>query len=115
MARADFKFIVIGEVFNSQNTSTTKNFTIESGAGAPIDTGYLLVQCRDVSSSNHKLSINGVELGSADLRPHAGWSTQMDRIPTGFLKNGTNTITIERIGSDDFEVSVIVVHWRENG
>lgn len=64
MARADFKSIIVGEVFNSQNTSTTKNFTIESGTGAPIDTGYLLVLCRDVSSSNHKLSINGVELGS---------------------------------------------------
>lgn len=115
MARADFAFITISEVFNAQNTSTTKNFTIESGSGAPIGTGYLLALCRDVSSSNQKLSINGVELPAVDLLPHVGWATQLDRIPSGFLRNGNNTITIERIGSDDFEVAVVIVHWRENG
>lgn len=117
MARADFQFVSINQEFSSQNPAVTKTFTVESQLGnlpiPPIADAYLLITTRNVTLTGHQLSINNQQLPGFDLRPHEGWATSMDHIPPGFLKAGQNSITIERIGNDDFSVGFVVVHWRE--
>jgi hypothetical protein len=111
LPRGDFTWLSINQEFNAQNNAATKTFIVQT---TPISTdSYLLITTRDVTGSGHQLFINNKELPGFDLRPHEGWATSMDHIPPGFLKNGENTITIERIGSDNFAVGFIVVHWRE--
>jgi hypothetical protein len=37
----------------------------------------------------------------------------MDRIPSGYLRPGNNTLRIERAANDDFFVASVLVNWRE--
>jgi hypothetical protein len=116
MAKADFQYLSINQEFNSQNNSVTKTFTVESSLPVPpIQDGYLLITTRDVTGVNHQVFINNNQLPGFDLRAHEGWATSMDHIPPGLLKAGQNTITIERIGGDDFAVGFVVINWREVG
>lgn len=110
MAKGDFTTFSIDQEYTNLNPSSSTAFSVN---GPPIGQGYLLMITRDVSLQNHQISINGNQLPSVDLHPHAGWATQMDRIPSGFLVNGNNTIAVERIGNDDFFVGFVAVHWRE--
>ena len=120
MIRSDFKWVNFDENFTSSNPSATRTFQID---GNPIDTGYLLIQIRDIdiqqsqSVSSHRISINGEDLPSFDLPIQEGnnrWTTWMDRIPANFLQSGQNRITINREGNSDvFFVANVAVHWRE--
>ncbi len=112
MPRADFAYITFDAELNAGNTNVTKSFQVD-GPPLPGDS-YLLALTRDVSSANHRIAINGQDLPVQDLREtDSGWATQFDRIPSGFLKNGPNRITVTRVGNDDFRMNTVVVHWRE--
>lgn len=116
MEHSDFKLINFDEQFNSNNTSATRTFTVD---GNPIDTGYLLIQCFDVENNNHQILINNRDLPSFDIPTHNNnqWFTWMDRIPSGFLQQGQNRITIRRSSTnpnDGFFVANVVINWREN-
>ena len=115
MARSDFAWINVDELFTAANPSATRSFTVE---GEPLGTGFLLIQLHDVESGGHRIAINGHDLPSFDIVPSAAsgvWTTWMDRIPPGFLTQGTNRITIRRTGDDSFTVANVAVHWREPG
>lgn len=116
MARSDFTWVNFDEEFNTSNQEATRTFEIE---GVPIGTGYLLIQHFDVEIGNHRISINGQGLPSFDIPAQKNvdllWLTWMDRIPPGFLRQGQNCLTIERIGIERFGIANIVVHWREPG
>jgi len=121
MARSDFVWIVVDEVLNTSNPFVTREFELE---GRPMDTGYLLIQVLDVEVGVHRIFINDEPLPSFDIPPQEGkgrWTTWMDRIPEGFLRQGRNTITIRAasaadnllIVADPFRVANVAVHWRE--
>lgn len=116
MARADFNWVPIGHNFTVNTPTVTRQFPIE-GNQSPIDDAYLLVQVRGVAQSTHRILINNVELGGFDLPPAPGnsqaWLLWMDHIPPNVLQSGNNSITITRVGNDNFEVNAVVVHWRE--
>jgi hypothetical protein len=117
MARADFVFFSFDkELGGSEGNQASKDFTIE---GTPLrDQAYLLIQTFDVQSDLHRIVINGQDLPVMDLpaHPKAGvWQTWMDRIPPGVLKQGKNTLTIIKQGSDTFQVRGVSINWRENG
>jgi len=38
----------------------------------------------------------------------------MDRVPPGYLRQGTNRIEIRLVGTDSFTVANVAVHWRES-
>lgn len=112
MARADFAYITVDTDFSVNNPAVTKNFTVD---GTPLNgNSYLLALSNGVSLGSHQVSINGTQLPSGDLNETGGgFATQFDRIPGGTLQSGANTLTIERIGNDNFTVNAVVVHWRE--
>jgi hypothetical protein len=121
MTRSDFVWIVFDELLETTNPSVTREFEVE---GRPVDTGYLLIQVRDVEVGTHRIFINDEPLPSFDIPPQEGegrWTTWMDRIPEGFLQQGRNTITIRAasatdgllIVADPFRVANVAVHWRE--
>lgn len=123
--RSDFRIVAISAHFgdNAGDINTplpfvgnqkVVTFTID---GQPRE-GYLLLNTFDVDNTQHRVQINGTNLPTFDLVQNAGanrWQTRMDSIPSGILKNGTNTLTIQRAaGTDNFLVDDIVVHWRES-
>ncbi len=112
MARSDFAWVNFDQQFNSSTTQATRSFTVE---GNPIGTGYLLIQAFDVERGNHQILINGQALPSFDIPTHGNrqWFTWMDRIPAKYLEPGTNRLTIQRMGAEDFFVANVAVHWRE--
>ena len=111
MARADFNWIPFTHDFTENDPTLTVEFPIE---GTPIDDGYLLITAHNVTFQDHQISINNEQLSGFDIAMHSsGWQTWMDRIPSGVLQSGTNSITLVRIGNDDFSTKDIVVHWRE--
>ena len=120
MIRSDFKWVNFDEKFTDANPQATRNFFID---GNPVDTGYLLIQIKDIdihqndSISQHRILINGNNLPSFDLPMQEGnqrWTTWMDRIPKDFLQLGLNRIKIVREGSsDNFSVANVAIHWRE--
>jgi hypothetical protein len=84
--------------------------------GEPRYTGYLLIQAQDVESGSHAIAINGQDLPSFDLVPDATsghWKVWMDRVPPGYLTQGTNRIEIRLVGNDSFTIANVAVHWRE--
>ena len=95
------------------NESTVRTFNI---SGTPTGTGYLVVTVYDLEDSEHRVLINGRDLGSFDIpkAPTANrWQTWMDRIESGVLRSGTNTIQLRRhSGEDNFVVRDVVVQWR---
>jgi hypothetical protein len=130
---ADFAFIKfdqhLGDNENDLNTpagftwaggQATKEFTI-NGSARPVGQGYLLIQTYDVDFRNHEILINGKKLPGWDIPTHPAdqvWQTWMERIPSGFLKAGTNTIQIVKSATtkekvDNFLVRSVTVHWRE--
>ena len=116
MIHSDFKWVNFDTVFNSTTTEATRTFQVD---GIPFDTGYLLIQHFDVELPCHSISINGRNLPSFDIPAQQtidrAWFLWMDRIPEGFLKQGTNEITIKREGSEFFKIANVVVNWRERG
>lgn len=121
MARSDFSWVNFDTNFDAPGESATRTFDVE---GNPFGTGYLLVQSLDLdtpqntSVTPHQIEINGQDLPSFDLPTQEGnnrWTTWMDRIPPGFLQQGTNRITIRRVGADQFFIANVAVHWRELG
>lgn len=119
MARSDFVWVNFDVNFDVAGESATRNFVVD---GAPIDTGYLLVQARGLNGGGaetlHQIEINGQDLPVFDLPVQEGndrWTTWMDRIPPNFLlANQNNTITIRKVGADNFSVANVAIHWREN-
>ena len=116
MARSDFNWVPIGHKFTNGAPTVIKDFPIE-GNQQPIDDAFLLIQVRGVSVGTHRIQINGTQLAGFDLPPAPGssqaWLTWMDHIPPNLLKSGLNTIRIDRVGNDDFEINAVVVNWRE--
>jgi hypothetical protein len=125
MARADFAWVNFDSRFTATNTEETRQFNVD---GQPIGTGYLLIQALDIDrNQGHRIQINDRDLPSFDLPTQEGngkWSAWMDRIPSGYLRSGPNTIKIirhpEQIGgtfyvSDDFYIGNVAIHWREAG
>ena len=110
MARADFNWLPFTHDFTENDPTLTVQFPIE---GTPIDDGYLLIAAHNVTFQTHQISINNQELPGFDMPLHSGWQTWMDHIPAGVLQSGINSITIVRMGNDDFTTKDIVVHWRE--
>ena len=93
------------------DVSPVKNFFIGQ---RPVGAGYLLVQAYNVNNENHRILVNGIELGGFDIPTESGWQTWMDVIQVGVLKQGNNTIQIKRTtGGDNFIVANVTVHWRE--
>ena len=93
--------------------TTVKSFTID---GNPSSDAYLILQVSALQSFAHKILINGTDLAGFDIPPHSGWQTWMDAIDVGLLRQGNNTIQIERdSGSrDHFSVGNVAIHWRES-
>jgi hypothetical protein len=118
MARSDFNWVAIRQAFTVDAPTVQKEFPIE-GTQQPIDDAYLLLQIRGVNGpgqSDHKIFLNGVGLGAWDVPGMFGsnlWHVWVERVEPDLLKAGTNTIRIDRIGDDDFEVLDVLVHWRE--
>jgi len=110
MARGDFNWIPFTHEFTENDPTLTVQFPIE---GTPIDDAYLLITAHNVTFQTHQISINNQELPGDDVVLHSGWQTWMDHIPSGVLHSGTNSITVTRIGNDDFLTKEVVVHWRE--
>ena len=94
----------------------TREFPIEGNLD-PVDDAHMIIQLRAVNTPNHKIFINDDELPLWDLPIAPGasgaWLSWMEHIPPGYLKKGTNTIRIDRVGNDNFAIRGIVVHWRE--
>jgi hypothetical protein len=126
MAHADFAVITFNEHLGDNesdlgsswgtfvgNATTVRNFTVD---GVPTGLGYLLIQTFDVQSQNHRIKINGKDLGGADIFPHPvenKWQTWMDGIESGVLKSGNNTIQIVRApGGDNFLIANVTINWR---
>ena len=125
MAVADFSLISFNEHLGDEegdldvnetfvgNESTVRSFTV---SGTPTGTAYLVVTVFDVESSNHRIIINGQDLGGFDIPRGPAenrWQTHMDRIESGVLRSGTNTIQLRRAsGEDNFVVRDVVVQWR---
>ena len=111
MARSDFNWMPFTHDFTALEPSLSVDFPIE---GTPIDDGYLLITAHNVSWQTHQIYINSQELSGWDIPIHSsGWQTWMDRIPSGVLQSGTNSIMVVRAADDDFTTKDIVVHWRE--
>lgn len=110
MARADFTHVEFNHHFSAVAPEETRSLTIE---GIPHG-GYILVQVADVENFAAQIEINGVDLPGWDVPPGLSnkWSLWTDPIPTGFLKEGDNRLTI-RSGGGDFFVRSVWVHWRE--
>ena len=95
------------------NQTSARNFNI---SGAPIGTGYLIVQTLDVQNEGHRILINGGDLPGQDLvRTQVNrWQDVMDTIPEGFLRQGNNSIQIIRAsGGDNILIGAMVIHWQE--
>jgi hypothetical protein len=120
--------------------SSIKTFDIH---GSPIN-GYIITKTQDMYLPNHLIVINGRELPvNASNNYESRRSVvrlSLDKIPEGFLINGTNTIqfklssidlpSLDEIGDprfsrpvmpweemgrkDDFLILDVVIHWREN-
>ncbi|MEM9091988.1 MAG: hypothetical protein AAGC93_25040, partial [Cyanobacteria bacterium P01_F01_bin.53] len=120
-ARSDFNWVPINVSFNDNRPTTTVEFPIEGlddFGGEPIDDAYLIIKASGVSSNAHRIFINNQPLPGIDLpisQTTTPVGTWMDRIPPGLLKEGTNTIRIDRIGEDNFFVSGVAINWRERG
>lgn len=132
MLRADFAWLNFDEKFNRSNQEATRSFVIddepERASRSNSDRsaeGFLLIQARNVGDPDgdlsddgdvalHRILINGRHLPSFDLVEHEGWNLWMDRIPAGFLREGTNRLTIRRRPGDSFQVANVVVQWRES-
>jgi len=119
MPRNDFAWVEFAHLFTATAPSRTETFNVE---GVPVTAGdntegYVLVLARDVQLNSHRIQINGTDLPQVDIQPDGAgeWQTWMDRIPNDFLVPGANRITIRRVGNDDFTISSVVVHWREQG
>jgi hypothetical protein len=113
MARSDFNWIPVNHTFTLSEPSFSINFPIE-GNRDPVDDAYLLITAHNVSHQGHEILINNQGLPSWDLPIHdPGWMTWMDHIEPGVLTTGSNSLTILRVGNDDFSVKDIVVCWRE--
>ena len=111
MARSDFNWMPFTHDFTALSPSFGVDFPIE---GDPIDDGYLLITAHNVSWQTHQIYINNQELSGWDIPIHSsGWQTWMDRIPSGVLHTGINSIMVVRAAGDDFTTKDIVVHWRE--
>ena len=112
MPHSDFAMLRFDEHFTEDNPEETVQFIIE---GNPVGPGYLLIQVADVEAARHRIRINGMELPGVDIAPSSQsdvWTAWMDRIPQGFLRQGTNAVAIHRMGDDSFHVLNLVVHWR---
>lgn len=93
------------------NQTPVRSFVIGQ---RPIGAGYLLVQAFDVDNENHRILINGIDLGGWDIASDGGWQTWMDVIESGVLQQGNNTIQFIRAGgNDNFVIASVVVNWRE--
>ncbi len=116
MARSDFNLIPIGHKFTVNAPTVTKEFPIE-GTKDILDDGYILIEVQGVGRSTHRIQINNVDLPGVDLPPAPGGSQAflvvMNRIHPNTLRLGTNSITITRQGNDDFEITNVVINWRE--
>jgi hypothetical protein len=116
-AQGDFKYIPFNNTeLNASNPTVEREFLI-SGNGPLQDHGYLLIRVKSLNSMSHRIEINGKDLGGFDIpsAPHDSnaWFTHMDPIREGFLRLGTNSIRVTRVGNDNFRVFDAVVHWRE--
>lgn len=120
MARSDFNYTPVNQLFNDANSTFETNFIVDlSSSQSVVDDGYLLITVRSVDFAGHQILINNTQLGSFDIPLPPGdsdaWLTYMDRIEPGILRGGTNELEIRRKGSDNFVVKDVVVHWRETG
>lgn len=129
MLRADFAWLNFDQEFTRPNQEATRSFVIDDEperASRPQSNrsaeGFLLIQAQDVGNSStdegdaitHRILINGRHLPSFDMVDHEGWNLWMDRIPAGFLRSGTNRLTIRRRAVDRFRVANVMVQWRES-
>ena len=112
MSRSDFIWVNFDHNFTAAAPTVTKTFLVH---GYPFDTGYLLIQARDVEHGSHQISINNKQLPAFDIPPDSNnqWQTWMDRIPPDYLHTGQNIITINRTSRDDFLIANVAIHWRE--
>jgi hypothetical protein len=135
MVTSDFAYIIFKEHLGDDagdidtsfpfvgSQSSVKSFTI---SGYPIN-GYVIVNLEDMQNNLHAVKINGRNLPGLDLinvdPKDRLLRLNMDEIPEGFLKNGTNTIQILLGASegaeveshifDNFLIHDAVIHWRE--
>lgn len=91
--------------------SSEESFFIEQPPSGP---GYIILKAFNVDNDNHRIVINGQNLGGVDIRSDTGWQTWMDVIDSGILQQGDNTIQFQRAsGGDNFAISNVAIHWRE--
>jgi hypothetical protein len=76
---------------------------------------YLQIQAFDVEEYGHDILLNGESLSGFDIPPAEGWQAWMDTITGPDLREGENTLRIERdtTTEDAFAVGTVVVNWRE--
>lgn len=118
MTRANFTLVAFHEhlgdaedaglfqhaTFAGEATSV-REFEVE---GVPVHMGYLVVQLARRERAYFDVLINGQAVERGDSAP------EMVVFDGRRLKRGTNTLQLRRVvGSDDFAVHGVAIHWRE--
>lgn len=128
MISADFAWLNFDTEFTVPNQQATRTFEIDEEPAVFVQRqgtsaeGFLLIQAQEVGNSSsgegdanaHRILINGKTLPSFDMVNSEGWNLWMNRIPSGFLRSGNNTLTIRRRAVDQFRVVSVVVQWRDH-
>ncbi len=113
--RADFNMVPLNSTLNERNPSTTGSFEVSSQV-APDD-ACIFIQIASVGITSHSIRVNDRELPGEDLPGAPGgshaWLTWMKPVPKGYLKGGSNKLSVIRRGRDDFNVGTAFVFWRE--
>lgn len=76
---------------------------------------YVGVQAFEVGEYGHEIYVNGEPLSGFDVPPAEGWQYWVDRITGTALREGENTVCVERDTETDdgFAIGTLGVHWKE--
>ena len=88
--------------------------TFEVPTADPVEP-YVQMQVYDVGSYDHELLINGQALSGFDLPTEHGWQYWMDTVTSARLREGENTLQLQRdtTTDDSFVVGTLTVNWKE--
>ena len=98
------------------DVSDRYTFTINT---TPVGNGYLLAQVFGSSSQGHMITINGQNVtdfnGDFGATGKRNWGTLTAIVDDNVLKQGTNTIQIQRNAdsADNFLVDNIIINWQQ--
>ena len=126
-ARADFQVFTFNEHLGDNQSDINTDFDFQGSSSSvktffigqePFRSGFVQYQVSHVDSLSHEILINGQPLPAVDVYRtgqgrDTGLQTHTDVIPSSFLRQGDNTIQFRRLGTDNFLIHHVIVHWRE--